>query len=565
MAAERGAAAMNPGPFAARCRAVSSFAALLATAGLVLSAPAQADIRVAPFADVRQVVSDSSRNEARGWLELAAGVTARAETNRLDGSFSYRYARRIEEFGDLSQRNRHNASANLAARVIEDFLFLNAGGSATQYASDARGFGGLNTDEDNGNQTQIFSGYVQPRVQQRFGDFATLDAQYRLGAVSADGPRENSQLPGNIGLDPTDGVGALLTDSVTHSGGVTVASTRGTNTINWSLNGTATLEDIDQLDQKYRGYSAGGELGFQLTRKLELIASGGYEDIENTQDSILFDPVTGLPDLDADGNFQIDPAQPRQTAFDFSGEYWNGGFRFVPSRRTTIEIRAGERYGDLNIYADVSYRSRRGLRVRGNFSQTLSSFSRLLGIYQDGELVGGTRIGGAEQFGVPLCVLGVVPGTDESECIGGLTQSITPATFKADRGILQVARSEDALTWSVTGFYEKRRYVDSRQLQSPLTSPVTLFGDDESFGVRGGVTWRLGENENLSVDSLLSRNRFALSLDRKDVRFLLGSSYSRQLNRRLYASASLYGTQRFSNTSRDSRSVTASAGLRYRF
>ena len=542
---------------------VHGLGTIAATSALLLSAPAAADFTVTPYADVRQVVSKTDGRDARGSLDVGAGITARADTSRLDGSFSYRYSRRIEEFGEIGRRNRHNATADIRADLIQDFLTLNAGGSASQYATDLRGDNSFDGIENSGNQTQVFSGFVEPRVRQRLGDFATFDANYRLSAVSADGPREDGQLRSNIGLDPTDGLGALLSDSVTHSGGVVVASTRATNTFNWSLLANATREDINQLNQEYRGYSAGGEIGIRITRKIELTASGGYEDIENTQDSILFDPITQLPILDADGNFQVDPAQPRRTAFDFSGEYWNVGFRYTPSRRTMIEIRAGERYGDPNVFANISYTARNGINVNGQFQQTLSSFGRLIGFYdlETGALVGANRAAAADDFVGEFC--GFV--SDDGECLFRLFAIASPATFKSDRGSLSVSRRVNAISWLVSAFFDKRRYVDSQQLQSPLTPPTTLFGSDRSIGVRGRVSLSLDQRRTLAFDTALSRNDFALTAARKDYRLLGGVSYGHTLNQRLSASASLFASKRFSNTSDDRASVTASAGLRYRF
>lgn len=546
----------------------------IATTGVVVSmltammpTAASAEVEINPFVSLRQVVSDGTRRDTRGWLEAGAGFAALLDTNRVDGNISYRYNRRISEFGNLNTRNRHNANANVRAELIDDFLMLNAGGTASQYTTDVRGFNATNPDDESGNQTQIFSGYVEPSVQQRLGDLATFQGRYRVGAVSADSPREGLNNPGSIGLDPSDGIGSRLSDSITQTASVTLASTRATNTINWSLDAQGTHEDVDQLNQKYRGYSAGGELGFRVSRKLELIGSGGYEDIENTQDSILFDEETGLPDLDDDGHFQIDPAMPRRTAYDFSGIYWNAGFRYTPSRRTSFEFRAGERYGSANFFLNFSHRSRSGMSVRANFQQTLNSFSRLLTQSINGIPYNVARVGGLDQLGVPFCVIGIDPESDDGDCFLGLTQSLTPATFKSDRGMLMVSRKLEALTWSATAYYDKRRYVDSQQLQAPVgvELPTNLFGDDESFGVRGRVALRLGELQSLGFDALVARNSYALSSQRKDTQVTVGTQYSRRLSKKLSGNVSVYGTHRITETRRDSSSATASVGVRYNF
>lgn len=550
-----------------RYRARAATGVVVSVLTVMAPSSAYADVEINPFVSLRQVVADGTQREGRGWLEAGAGFAALLDTNRVDGNINYRYSRRIPEFGNIRTRNRHNANANVRAELIEDFLMLNAGGTASQYATDVRGFNASNPDDESGNQTQIFSGYIEPSVMQRIGDLATFQGRYRLGAVSADSPREGLTSPGSIGLDPSDGIGSRLSDSITQTASATLASTRATNTINWSLTAQGTHEDVDQLNQKYRGYSAGGELSFRVSRKLELIGSGGYEDIENNQDSILFDDITGLPDLDEDGQFQVDPTMPRRSAYDFSGAYWNAGFRYTPSRRTSFEFRAGERYGSANFFLDFNHRSRGGMSVRANFQQTLNSFSRLLTLYEDGVPVGMTRVGGTDRLGVPLCAFGIDPESDDASCLFGLTQSLTPATFKSDRGILTVSRKLEALTWSATAFYDKRRYVDSQQLQAPTEAelPASVFGDDETFGVRGRIALRLGDLQSLGFDALLARNSYALSSGRKDTQFTIGTQYSRKLSRNLTGNASFYGTHRISSSREDSSSVTASVGVRYNF
>lgn len=550
-----------------RCRSLAATGLVVSVLTAMTPSSAYADVEINPFLSVRQVLSDGTRRDTRGWLEAGAGFAALLDTNRVEGKISYRYLRRFEEFGNINQKNRHNANANIRAELIDDFLMLNAGGTASQYATDVRGFNAVNPDDESGNQTQIFSGYIEPSVQQRLGDFATFQGRYRLGAVAADSPNEGFTNPGSIGLDPSDGIGSKLSDSISQSAGVTLASTRATNTFNWSLDAQATHEDVDQLNQKYRGYSGGGEIGIRVSRKLELTGSAGYEDIDNTQDSILFDPDTGLPDLDEDGQFQVDPTMPRRTAYEFSGMYWNAGFRYTPSRRTSLEFRAGERYGSANFFFNFNHQSRGGLSVRANFQQTLNSFSRLLTMYEHGVPVGMTRIGGLDQLGVPLCVLGIDPQSDDGDCIRGLTQSLTPATFKSDRGLVMVSRKLEALTWSATAYYDKRRYVDSQQLQAPteVELPTNLFGDDVSFGVRGRVALRLGDLQSLGFDALLARNSYALSSQRKDTQFTVGTQYTRKLSRNLTGNASVYGTHRITETRRDSSSFTAAVGVRYSF
>jgi hypothetical protein len=542
----------------------------VSTAALVLiaSGTAHGDITVSPAVELRQVASDNSIDGRgwRGWLEAAASVGLELDTNRTDISAYYRAAYRVPEFGNVSDRWRHNGNLNLRTEVIEDLFFLDAGALASQFSADARGFQTINADLETGNQTQVLSGWVQPSIVQRLGNFADFNARYRLGGTTADGPNTGlGGFGGQLGLDPGDALSSILTDSVSQSGTLQLSSQPGTNTISWTLTGDAVREDIDQLNQKYRTYRGIADAGLRVSRSVTLVGSVGYEDINNTQDSILFDPVTGRPVL-LNGELQIDPAMPRRTAFAFKGMTFDGGIRLTPSRRTSLEVRAGRKFGQFALSGDLRFVSRGGVHVEGSWNEDLNSFGRLLTQFVDGVPFNVRRVGGFDQFGVPPCVIAIDPASP-GECLLGLTQSVTPATFRSERGVLNIFREEDAWRWRVSAFYDKRAYVDVQQLQVPGVPlpPGDQLGPDETFGVRGGVNLNLGERETIGLNALVSRSSFALTQNRHDTGILGGVNYSRRLNDSLNVSGSLYGGYRFSDSARNSGNITASVGVGYRF
>jgi hypothetical protein len=553
---------------ASRAKALWPFLASIA-ALTVPAGPALGDITFTPGVTVRQVVSDnfSDNRGMRGWLETGAFFDLQLDTRRVQGNISYSYGHRFKEFGNVLRNDRHDANANVRSILVDDFLYLDLGGIARQFASDQRGFTSLNGDVDSGNQTQIFSGYVEPFINYEIGTFALFNARYRFAATSASGPNADRGIPANIGLEPGEALGAMLSDSVTHSGGVSVASQRENNRFNWTFAGNFIREDIDELDQKYRNYRGVADFGFRVNRSIELLGSVGYEDILNTQNSILFDPITGLPVLDAEGNLQIDPANPRRTAYDQQGLTYDGGFRWTPSRRSELMVRAGKRFGGFTLAADLRFEARGGLVVVGNWDESLDSIGRLLSQYQNGNLIGATRISGfMDEAGIPLCILGFDPVTET--CLLGLTQSITPATFKLDRGTLGVSMQSGTFGGYAGANYERRQYVDSQQLQvpgQPQLPPAAALGDDISYGLRGSLSFGQVEGGNLTFNAMVARNKYALSRNRHDTTALVGANYLMPISSNLSATASAYVSKRFSNTADDGGSLTGALGLRYTF
>src|SRR3546814_19013429 len=72
------------------------------------------------------------------------------------------------------------------------------------------------------------------------------------------------------------------------------------------------------------------------------------------QRSALLD-VDGNPVIDNDGRFVTDKDSPRRLSYDQDGLIWDVGVMWRPSRRTSLEVHAGRRYGSMSYTAAFSY------------------------------------------------------------------------------------------------------------------------------------------------------------------------------------------------------------------
>ncbi len=539
--------------------------------GLVVAVfvtPLHAEVDVGGSVQLRQVVTDTSNSfrGTTGYLEASGTTIATVRTNRLNGNVNATVARRFEEFGDLDRNYRVGGAAAFDAGIVEDTIFLGFGGQARQTDRDQRGFAGQDVDAANGNQVQVFSVYAEPRLQQRLGGDYSVDASYRVGLTTVDGIDGDARTrQGDLGLDGRGATARGLSDSLSQVARLSIGSTPRQHRLGIRAIGSWTDENIDELDQRYRAYSASLQGNYRVSRKLLLTLEGGYEDILNTQDSILYDEVTGLPVLGPDGDFVPDPANPRRTAFERSGAFGVGGFTYTPNRRTTVGFSGGYRYGDPNFNAFLSLQPTPRLTVTGSYNEGISSFSRLLTQSFNDVIFGVQRVGNLTD--VPLCIDGFDPVT--GDCLSGFTQSVIPATFRNRTGTVGVQYAKDRLSAGGSLFYNQRNYVDLQQLQTAFDPDVTdeFTGDDTSFGIRGNAAWALPDSQTVGVAASLSRNDYALVNDRQDTIFTATAYYTRDLGQSIFVSGR--GAASFRRAEGDfagnSETFSGSVGIGYRF
>ncbi len=142
----------------------------------------------------------------------------------------------------------------------------------------------------------------------------------------------------------------------------------------WLLSAGYDREDASQLDQRYEGRYYRGDVTLPVSATLALTGGVGYEDIEASQRRALRD-ANGAPVIDGRGRFVTDPNSPRLLAYDTDGLIYDAGVIWRPNRRTTLEARAGWRYGGEMLVGSLDYRISRdsGLRWAYMTSSTASA------------------------------------------------------------------------------------------------------------------------------------------------------------------------------------------------
>ncbi|MFN3287072.1 MAG: hypothetical protein ACK40H_01345 [Sphingomonadaceae bacterium] len=272
--------------------------------------------------------------------------------------------------------------------------------------------------------------------------------------------------------------------------------------------------------------------------------------------------------VDANGNFVPDPSGLRETLFADSGLVWNAGFRWEPSPRTTLELRAGQRFGDVVVTGQLVHRLTSTITVYGRLTDGIQNFGTILTQIIDGVPVSFAQGGGGRFRGqLGGCVIGPDP-TDPTLCIDGQTQSITTGIFRSRIGTIGIRADRGRAAWNINLTHNVREYLDegaSLAPGAPIIDPTLADRYDITTRLDAQYSYILRPGERVSFGAFVSRADLALREARND--WFLGANgrYERRLTERLSAVGSLTVIKRISDQRRDTLNSLASAGLRYNF
>lgn len=460
-------------------------------------APAHAEKRrksITPYIEIGQVVTaDLKNNDVLTYSTVAAGVSASVETKRTQVQVSYRYERRISYSKRVGDDDVHSGLAR-ASFAVAPGLTVEGGAIATRVRSDIRGAAPGTLAGNVDNISQIYSVYAGPNFASHVGPVGVA-ASYRYGFTKVEAPGATGVPAGSPKLDAFD---TSQSHVVNVSAGVKAGTILpvGVNVSAGYEHGTA-----GQLDQKYDSEVARGDLVLPVVPTLALTAGAGYEKIKVTQRDPLKD-ATGAPVTDARGRFVTDPASPQRIAYQTDGIIYDGGVIWRPSSRTTLQARAGRRYGGTTYTGSLSYAASRALGIQVGVYDSVDTFGRQLrnGIANLPASFIEQRDTFGQQFsGCTFSNPGAASGGSAGGCLNGVFQSISTAAYRA-RGIdAVIAAKRGALSFGVGGGYATRRF------SAPVGTGFSVNGitDDSYYGqafVAAPIDRNSGVNGNVFVN-----------------------------------------------------------------
>jgi uncharacterized protein (PEP-CTERM system associated) len=227
-------------------------------------------------------------------------------SRRVEATVNYGL-RGTARFGEREDTNlNHNLNATGKAELVEDFLFIDGRARVSQELISLFG-SPAEADVNDSNRATVSTYLVSPYVQKRLGTFANALARYTK-------------------------TGAIFENDVAARANVnafTAALTSGTRftDLNWGLNySIRDVQNRGETDATFESVSA--TAGYALTRKFRVFGTVGQ------------DWNDYLSTTETDGSF------------------YSVGFGWSPTRRTSVEAAAGERYFGRTLNFSGSHRTR---------------------------------------------------------------------------------------------------------------------------------------------------------------------------------------------------------------
>ncbi len=243
------------------------------------------------------------------------GISIAKTTGRFQIDLEY-LMQNFYYFEDSQLDTDHDLDAIARYAIIPKTLFVNAFASATQILVDNDQQISVDNFNNTGNTTDEYSYGIGPQLVQELGDYVIVDLSYLYSEQRFDDETADGSGAGDI--DDNDRqyfLGSLANQDQ--------ASSR----FDWEA--SYEWEEVDfNIGDEFEFINQQIDAGYQLTSKIELVGSYGYED-NDLGDNVVFD--------------------------DDDGTYWTAGVSLGLGEFSVLEVRRAERFfgkywlGELSI------------------------------------------------------------------------------------------------------------------------------------------------------------------------------------------------------------------------
>ena len=287
----------------------------LALLGMVLSAPASAQVTVQPSVTVRETYSDNvqlsdSEHARSGFItDLSPAVNVLANTSRLKLYGQLNLHQYLNSAGEGGGGNTTYLQLNTGGRasLIEDLFYVD--GNATRSRQSVSAFGQQFQEGYNDNNADIVTTWrISPYLTHRFGAFASAQLRYTRDSVKSSR--------------------SLLSNSSSDAAALSLSSGPRFTSFAWDANLYHQQVD-DALAGKSDVDNALGTLRYRLKQSLSIYTTAGY-------DKYTYQGLGGTT----------------------KGNTYTGGFTWTPSQRTSIDASAGHRLYGKTYSLAATVRSR---------------------------------------------------------------------------------------------------------------------------------------------------------------------------------------------------------------
>ena len=460
-----------------------------------------ADWKVTPRLDLLETYTDNvtlgpaGRRQSDFVTQINPGVSLSRTGARLKVNANYSLQNLI--YARDSSRNtlNHQFGGSANAELAKEVLFFDARASVSQQNISLLAPIGIDNTSATGNLGTVSTYSLGPRLVHKFGSFAQADLSFTHDEVFNDSN--------------------AVSDSKGNHLNFGVRSGSAFNDLSWGLNYSKQSVSNSINDSQ----SASATLGYRLTGKFRVFASGGREKHSYTS-------AGSTPE----------------------GAFWSAGFGWAPTSRTSIEASYGRRYFGKTYSFNLSHHTRVTTWSAG-YSQDITT-TRALQL---------TPLGTVYLYdcGAIGRVLTTDPNYDPANCrlLSSslvLTSSLTDEAFISKRFQASLGISTGKSNVTFTGFNSLR------QLQSSAT-------EDRQYGVSGSWSWRFAPRTTSNFSANWTRNTFT-ALARQDELWFFTLGLTRQFQPKLHGSLNVRHTQReSSDASGEYREDSITAALNMTF
>ena len=504
---------------------------------MALFAPAAhaIDWRFEPYLNASATYTDNARQSSNNpqnalILTETPGFTLRSEgSRRVHASLQYGLTG-VERFGENQSDNiYHNLNAIGKAELVKDFLFIDGNANVSQQLISLVG-SPADATVNNSNRTTVGIYSISPYIQQRLGTFAFAQVRYTAsGAIFQNNVAPNAN---------SNAIAASLN-----------SGTRFTD-LSWGLNyslrkiqNSNAANPANNTDVTFERASA--TAGYALTRQFRIFGTIG-------QDWNDYFSSTGT-----------------------SGAFYSAGFGWSPTRRTSLEASAGERYFGRTFSLAASHRTRL-TRWRVGYSEDVSDISQQF-LEQSSRVFWNCN-------GIARETTPDITNPDPAICVGPYSAGemaimASQLGFTTDQiiaaGLLNIATANGifiiknfnaGVSWDIGKLGFGFSAQDTRRLYQALSN-----AQDHIQVVTGAVSYRL--SATTTANSILSFTRTSLDsaastsgVARQDDLLSLSLGLNRRFTDKLNGALTFRRTQRSSNVANadyDEDSLMASVNMRF--
>ncbi len=498
----------------------------------ILLAPAAhaVDWRFEPYVGASATYTDNAKQSSNNPQDAlifteTPGFYLRSEgSRRVRASLQYGLTG-VERIGNNQNNDLyHNLNAIGSAELLKDFLFVDGNASISQQLISLLG-SPADATTNNSNRTTVGLYSISPYIQQRLGTFAFAQVRYTTsGAIFQNNVAPNAN---SNAIAATLSSGTRFTD-LSWGLNYSLRKIQNRNAVNTANNTDVTFE------------SASATAGYALTRHFRVFGTIG-------QDWNDYFSSTGT-----------------------SGSFYSAGFGWAPSRRTSLEISAGERYFGRTFSLSGSHRTRL-TRWRASYSENVSDISqqfleqssRIFWVCSGGTLVESPNDPGGCDGPISAGQLALFYsnyGVSTADLIAAGLLNIATAN-----GVYVIKNFNAGVSWDVGKLGFGLSAQDTRRLYQALGN-----AQDRIQGVTGAVSYRL--SPTTTANGILSFTRTSLDsavsagVPRQDDFLSFSLGLNRRFNDKLYGALTFRHTQRSSNVANagyDENSLMASVNKRF--